>query len=74
MVKELLLEQNDMDLESKDKDGRTALLCAAGDWVKFKDFARRVDLQYDGRATVARLLLVRDDVKPDSSPGLGDAL
>jgi hypothetical protein len=39
LVKELLLEQNDVDLESKDKDGRTAPLCATGGWVKFKDFA-----------------------------------
>jgi len=58
MVKELLLEQNDVDLESKDKDGRTALLCATGGSVKFKDFARRVDLQHDGRPTVTRLLLL----------------
>ena len=25
---------------------------AAGGWVKFKDFARRVDLQHDGGAVV----------------------
>jgi hypothetical protein len=48
----LFLEHNDVDFES---NGRTALLCAAGGWVKFKYFARHGDLQHDGQATLGCL-------------------